>query len=101
MTFSLESLVELQEVDGSWVYSYKLESLLSSVIQKAQFAPPSSFEASIKGGVRKAAWLTALVLWILDKHFGEKKGEWKRIAIKANNYLKKAGLSNKDISSLL
>ena len=55
----------------------------------------------MKGEVRKAAWLTALVLWILDKHFGEKKGEWKRIAIKANNYLKKAGLSNKDISSLL
>ena len=47
------------------------------------------------------AWLTAVVLFVLEKHFGEKKGEWKRIAVKANNFLKKTGLANKDISALL
>ena len=98
---SLEALIELQEVDGSWMPSNKLESLLSTVLKKTQLVPPSPFEPKLTAASRKRAWMTTVVLWVLEKHFGEKKGEWKRIAIKAGNFLKKEGVTNKDISALL
>ena len=50
----------------------------------------------MSGEERQRAWATVVAVALLEGEFGARKGEWKRIAVKAGKVLREAGLVLKD-----
>ena len=100
MNFSLDKLIDLQEVDGSWLFNSAFIALLSNT--KISKNVPDKFAAGVgTPEERKTLWATAIALYLLEECFNSRKGEWKRIAAKGSKFLKSARVTDKSISSFI
>jgi hypothetical protein len=74
----LDKLVALQRANGSWEPTPDLASRLGVPIDLLHVRPT---------GLDDAAWATLLTLAWLEKHAGDERDEWMRLARKAETWL--------------
>ena len=100
-SLDMQSIIDLQAINGSWSLSAKLLDLLKLSGKSISSTPPDSFAAALKKEERDSAWATVLALWLLETFCGGRKNEWKRIAAKGNKFLKDLGVTLKEALSLI
>lgn len=52
--------------------------------------------SQLDNAVKETAWVTLIALYLLHEKFEERESEWKLIADKAKEYLKRIGLAKPD-----
>ncbi len=97
----MKSIIDLQAIDGSWEATDSLMAFISGKGGLSVKSPPEKFAPSLKGDVRVKAWATVVALWLLESFCGDKKNEWKRIAVKGSKFLKGLGVVSKEALALI